>query len=108
MFEDMLFDVTHHTLTRAITLKDVSAYHHETLRNLNIDARITREIDIAMSGLPGLEFVAELQAARFGHIMRVVVLKNRAISIGVIGDQGIHTNALVRRFLDLFKFLPSP
>ena len=103
--EGVWFAITYHTFTHAMTVKDVSARQHEALRNLNIEAKITRESDITMNGFPGLEFVAESQAARFAHIMRVIVMKDRAISVAVFGEPGVHANPLARRFLDSFKLL---
>ena len=103
--EGVWFAITYHTFTHAMTVKDVSARQHEALRNLNIEAKITRESDITMNEFPGLEFVAELQAARFAHIMRVIVMKDRAISVAVFGEPGVHANPLARRFLGSFKLL---
>jgi hypothetical protein len=42
---------------------------------------------------------------RDGRVNRLVIVDNRAIAIGALGDRSIHGNPTVRRFLDSLTLL---
>jgi hypothetical protein len=102
-FASMLFGARYYTGPQMITVQDVSFAHHEGARHLSM--KIIRETEVTMNGFPGLEFVSE--ADTFAQMLRVMVLQNAAIQVGVDGDHGLQQNALVQRFFGSFKLLRS-
>jgi hypothetical protein len=66
--------------------------------------RPTREEQRAVSGVPAREFIREADDT-LNYISRMVVVGNRVIGAGVLGERGIHGNPNVRRFLDSLTLL---
>jgi hypothetical protein len=66
---------------------------------------VTRESAMVMNGFPAKEFVCQTDTANY--IRREVVMDKFTIGATAFGDRSIHTDAVVKRFLDSFKLLRS-
>jgi hypothetical protein len=66
---------------------------------------VTRETAMVMNGFPAKEFVCQTDTANY--IRREVVMEKLTIGAMAFGDRGIHTDAVVKRFMESFKLLRS-
>jgi len=66
--------------------------------------RPTREEQRAVSGVPARQFIREADDT-LNYISRMVVVGNRVIGAGALGERSIHGNPNVRRFLDSLTLL---
>ena len=64
----------------------------------------TREERRVVSGMPAREYIREADDD-LNFIARIVVVGNRAIAVGVIGERSIHGNPAVLRFVDSLTLL---
>ena len=66
--------------------------------------RPTREEQRAVSGVPARQFIREADDT-LNYISRMVVVGNRVIGAGVLGERSIHGNPAVLRFVDSLRLL---
>ena len=66
--------------------------------------RPTREEQRAVSSVPARQFIREADDT-LNYISRMVVVGNRVIGAGVLGERSIHGNPAVLRFVDSLRLL---
>jgi len=66
--------------------------------------RPTREEQRAVSGVPARQFIREADDT-LNYISRMVVVGNRVIGAGVLGERSIHGDPTVLRFVDSLRLL---
>jgi hypothetical protein len=101
--EQISFSAGYYEYRMPITLEQEALAQQLLARGL--EARTVRETAFMMSGIEGRDI--SMEGDGLNAILRIVSMQNRRIMISVMGDRIIHSNAMVRRFLDSLKLLPG-
>jgi hypothetical protein len=101
--DQMSYSANHYEYRGPISLEEEALAQQLLARGL--EARTVWETLFTISGIEGREI--SMESDGLNAIQRIVSIRNRRILISVMGERSIHTNVMVRRFLDSLKLLPA-
>ena len=105
-YGDAMFSVSvDQTYVKGASIRPDDEYLNRSRRGMEkaLGLKATSEKQFTTNGFPGHEFMFDVKG--YYHLIRMIVLENRVITVSVNGNRSLETDPVVRRFLDSFAVL---